>query len=437
MKKLFLIADTTANKISYYHIVLLLVSLPFDRFYSHTILISFILHTLIQLKKNHIKPVFTLTNIMLQSVFWITVAGTIYSTNKPEAFVEWGRQVVILLIPLALCLNPLDLKRYRHNFLLLFALACTASIAYLYLQALLTIKYYHFHITALFSSAFTNHNFAAPFDMHATFFSMQIGIALVYLLYVLFTDKLPNTLKYLYIFCSLVLAAGVVQLSSKSVFVGLLIIINLAIPYFFLQRTVRVKYILSAILLSAIIIAGINNIDALKKHYVTDLKKDLGKASADEVTDPRMARWGVALKLGAQAPVIGHGSGTEIQLLKDPFFDHKFYRSFLYGLNAHNQFISFFIKTGVLGLLVYLATLVFGFKMAIAKKDLLLFSFMVIITAVSFSENYLDVDKGVFFYSVFFSLFIFSGGADVKGKKPAISAHKIKPQATKTEFVTS
>jgi O-antigen ligase len=64
--------------------------------------------------------------------------------------------------------------------------------------------------------------------------------------------------------------------------------------------------------------------------------------------------------------------------------------------------------------LVYLTILFFGFRMAISKNDLLLFSFMVIITAVSFSENYLDVDKGVFFYSVFFSLFIFSHNLKIK-----------------------
>ena len=51
MKELLLINDNTANKISYYHLLFLLASLPFDRFYSHIILISFAAHTLIHLKK--------------------------------------------------------------------------------------------------------------------------------------------------------------------------------------------------------------------------------------------------------------------------------------------------------------------------------------------------------------------------------------------------
>jgi O-antigen ligase len=37
MKQLLLINDNNANKVSYYHIMLLMASLPFDRFYSHII----------------------------------------------------------------------------------------------------------------------------------------------------------------------------------------------------------------------------------------------------------------------------------------------------------------------------------------------------------------------------------------------------------------
>jgi hypothetical protein len=387
--------------------MLLLLSLPFDMFYSHLILISLTIHTLINLNKKNIKPVFSLPNLILQSVFFVTVIGTLYTINKTQAFNEWSRQVVILVVPIIFCLNTLDIKKYRDNLLLVFALGCTAAILYLYIQVFLTIKYYHLPVSAVFSSAFSNHNFSEPIDMHATFFSMQIAIALVYLLYALIKETATDK-KILYVFCCFVLMGGVLQLSSKSVFAGLFIIVNVALPYFLLTNKARIKYITVAASISVLIITGIYNIDNFKNHYITDLKKDLSKASANELTDPRLARWGVALQLAAQTPVIGHGSGSEIQLLKEPFFQHKFYRSYLHGLNAHNQFISFFIKTGIWGVLVYLAILFFGFRMAILKNDLLLFSFMVIITAVSFSENYLDVDKGVFFYSVFFSLLIFS-----------------------------
>src|ERR1700752_3127317 len=95
MKELFLIRDSLANRISYYHLMLFLVSLPFDRFFSHVILISFTLHTLIHYDRLALKPVFTWRTLILQSVFWVTVISTIYAPNKSLAFREWGLDISI------------------------------------------------------------------------------------------------------------------------------------------------------------------------------------------------------------------------------------------------------------------------------------------------------------------------------------------------------
>ncbi|MFC0517082.1 O-antigen ligase family protein [Mucilaginibacter angelicae] len=407
MKKLLRPDDTLNNRISYYLLMLLLLSLPFNLFYSHLFLIGLALHTVIQIRKTAIKPLLTTANIALAAVFFVTLFSIIYTTNKPQAFTELGRQVTILLIPLIFCFNPLDVKKYRHNFLLVFSLGCTITIIYLFLKALLTIKYYHLPITALASPLFTNHNFSEPLEIHATFFSMQIAIALIYLLYVFIKEE-AKTYKLFLLICSGILAVGILQLSSKSIFIALLLIINIALPWFMLKGRSRIWFTTISASLFIAVMAGIYTRDVFKERYITELKKDLSQSTDAELTDPRLARWGVAISVGAQSPVIGHGAGTEIGLLKDPFFDHQFYRSYLAGLNAHNQFISFFIKSGIVGLLVYLFVLAVGIRKALAKRDLLLMAFMVIITAVSFSENFLDVDKGIFFYGVFFSLLMFS-----------------------------
>jgi len=49
-----------------------------------------------------------------------------------------------------------------------------------------------------------------------------------------------------------------------------------------------------------------------------------------------------------------------------------------------------------------------GFSLAFRNKDLMLFSFLSIISTVSVSENLLDVDKGLIFYALFFSFFVIS-----------------------------
>ena len=407
MKSLLIIEDNVANKISYYHVLLLLLSLPFDMFYSHVIFISLIIHTLIHLKKSNSRPVFSISNLFLSSVFFLTLLGTLYSLNRPEAFKEVGMQVSILLAPLTFCMNPLDLKKYRNHFFLAFSLACVLVITYLYLYAIVVIIYYHLSPYTLFTPSFINHNFSQPIGMHATYLAMQIAAGLVFLLGLVIKEKKPR-LRFFYLVCCVILTAGIIQLGSRAVFIALFLIINLGVPFFLLSYSRRIRFALFIIPLSLLVIGVIYGFNNFKHRYVTELEKDLSKESSTEVTDTRLARWNLALKIAANSPVIGYGSGSEITVLKEGYFRSKYFHSYMSDLNAHNQFISMFIKFGITGLLIFLATLYYGFRVSLKEKDLLLFAFLFIIATVCFSENIIDRDKGIYFYSIFFSLLIYS-----------------------------
>jgi O-antigen ligase len=420
MDGLFQIKDSLANKISYYHLILLMASLPFDRFYSHLILISYAIHTLIHLNKKTIKPVFKLRTIALQSVFYVTILTSIYTINHQEAFNEWGKQITIFLIPLLFCLNPLDIKKYRPQLLIAFALICTATIVYLYFDAMVTIRHYRLPFSTLFTPAFTNHNFSEPIDMHATFFSMQVVVALVYILSVLIKEGAFYK-KIFYLICCCILTAGLVQLGSKSIFITLIIAINIAFPYFLLKGKGRLRFTLVSTSITVLAFIFILNSGAFKERYVTELRQDLSKSVAGASIDSRIDRWKVTIALISKSPIIGYGAGSEIGLLQTSFYNKKFYNSYLNKLNAHNEYLSFLVKSGIIGLLIYVSTLAFGFLISFRQKDLLFFTFMLLIAIVSLSENLLDVDKGIFFYAFFFSFFIFSRES---GRNYSVSSQK-------------
>ncbi|MES2418182.1 MAG: O-antigen ligase family protein [Bacteroidota bacterium] len=404
MKKLFPLIDNTAHKISYYHLILLLLSLPYDRFYTHIILISLSMHTLINLKKEQFKFGFKGSYLLLPSVFLVSLISASYSPDKGQALNELGQQITILLVSLLFYFNTLDFRKYRDNALLIFAVGCTGAIIYLYLQVFLTLDYYHLPLIAIFSPAFTNHNFSAPIAIHATYLAIIVAIAFVFLVSVAIEETASKYLILLILCCG-VLLAGIIQLGSKAVFIALFLIVGFGIPYFLLRKVMWLKFLLVVIPISLSLMLGIYKIDTFKKRYITDLKVDLSQESKNKLSDPRLARWEVALKLGFQSPIIGHGAGTETRLLKDRFYENKFYRSYLAKLNAHNQYLSFFIQSGILGLLAYLLTLFLGFKLSWQRNDFLLFALMILVALVSFSENILAVDKGITFYSLFFSLF--------------------------------
>ena len=171
-----------------------------------------------------------------------------------------------------------------------------------------------------------------------------------------------------------------------------------------------------SIFLSLIVFYGITRMDDMKTRMITDLKDDLSESGLNvNLVEPRIRRWQSAWELIKQSPVYGHGSGSEVALLKDIYYRDQLYQSFLHDLNAHNQYLSMLIKTGLPGLLILLYLFFSGFQYAFRSRDILLSSFLIIICAVSFSENILDANKGIFFFSGFFSLLWFAPQKEASG----------------------
>ena len=269
------------------------------------------------------------------------------------------------------------------------------------------MRYEKIPLKALFSQAFVNHNFSQPIDMHATYLSMLLAIALIFLVkkIMLGTQKKNHIILSI---CSLVLAAGLIQLSSKSVLITLLLIFNIAFPWYLPGKKMRYRFLLVSVAMSSLLLLVILNIDVYRERYLVDFKKDLFKNTGVLKDNWRRDRWIASVDLIKKAPIIGQGSGSEIPLLKEIYFERKMYNAYLKSLNAHNQYLSFIINSGFIGLIIYLGTLSWGFWKAIKRKDLLLLSFMLLVTIVSFSEDLLDVNKGIFFYAFFFSFLILS-----------------------------
>jgi O-antigen ligase len=94
--------------------------------------------------------------------------------------------------------------------------------------------------------------------------------------------------------------------------------------------------------------------------------------------------------------------------LDQAYLKKRMYQSYLYGVNTHNQFLSWWLSRGILGVVVYTGMLIWGFYKAFSAKDPLWIGFLVLVTLVSFSENLLEVQHGLFFMAFFFSFFPFT-----------------------------
>jgi len=348
MKKLFFINDTLENKISYFLISCFLMALPFQHFFSEILLSCFVIHTLIHVRKKNLQTLKNKTIWIIASIFFLSLFTISYSHYPAEGFKETGHQLAIVLFPICLSLTNLNLEKYKIRLLKIFAFTCTITIVYLYFHAFRAIHFYHYSWSTIFSRAFLNQNFSSAIDLHATYLSMYVALSISTSLYLFFLT--PEFKNGKYILSALILFAGLIQLSSRSVVIATCIIIIIAVPALLLHGKKRWQFLIASLLGLFFLFFAITSINALKKRYISDFKDDLTKnAVTPDLTETRMKRWGLELQLISHSPIVGHGGGSEKYVLKKKYFEKKFYRSYLVELNAHNQYFSLLIKAGIIG----------------------------------------------------------------------------------------
>jgi O-antigen ligase len=399
------------KNVSYYLILLFLVCLPFDQFYSETAFIALIVHTVLTGPKERWRKLLDKRALVLQAIYWITLLATAYTHYRQLALADWVQQLPLFLCPwLALVLQPV-LQSGRNDLLSAFALSCSAVVLFLFGCALRTIHYFHMPWRSLFSDFFLNQNFSAPLDLHATYFSLYAALSLVFCL----TQVLgagSRRKKVLYACGGMILSAGLLQLSSKSVLIGTLAVFVVGIPWFLFPSRRRAAIIRLGVVFALTLILGgvLLQSASFHKRLVSDLTRDvLQDRRADPLNEPRMVRWKVAWALIRAAPLAGYGSGSEMPLLEEAYYRERLFEPYLFRLNTHNQFLRCWLTTGAVGLLAYLGLLGFALVRAWRRKDLVWTCFLVLVTVVSCAENILDVQKGIFFFAFFFSFFFFSG----------------------------
>jgi O-antigen ligase len=248
--------------------------------------------------------------------------------------------------------------------------------------------------------------------MHATYLSMYVAFSICALLF-LYVKERSNGGRILYAGCIILLTAALLQLSSKSVSIALVVIIFGLFPLFLFDQKRKLFFIIYSAAGLMIIVFTILRFDSFRERYISDFRKDLTSYTENiEITEPRIIRWKAAMELVKKSPIIGYGSGSEVAILKEKYFEKKLYFSYLHQLNAHSEYLSLLIKSGIPGLVVYLSVIGYSFFITRKKKDFLFAAFLILIAITSISENILDLNKGIFFYSFFFSLFLLSNKND-------------------------
>ena len=389
-------------------VLLYTFSLPFDLFYSSVIFITLTVVTLLDVTRNKLKGV-PKRFWIFQGVYFLALAGYFYSLHKNAAGFILERQVTILLWPLILPLAVKVTNEKLEMALSALAISCFIAIVYLFGNMIFTIQN-ALHLPLIqtaFSGAFFNHQFSRPIGIHAGYLSLYVSLSIMYLVS-LINSYDSYKIKTGLIFCLILLFSGLLFLASRNTIITTFFILLFIFPLFNIKH--KMRYILVSIICVVISFLIINKVPYFKERFSIELISDIkplndGKFVNYSATEPRIERWKCAGELIKKSPVFGYGTGDEIEMLKTEYAAKGLFISYVESFNAHNQYLSVWLKNGILGLLFFLILFYYYCHLAFKKRDFVYFSFLILLLIGFYTENILDANKGIVFFAFFNAFF--------------------------------
>ena len=202
---------------------------------------------------------------------------------------------------------------------------------------------------------------------------------------------------------------AIIQIHSIS---GFLSATAVCVLFVFSIKDIRKKIALFG-LFSGIVLISILYSPRLKE-YVGEVKDLVTTGELDDhFLNERFAFWKNAITVYKKKPIIGNGIKTAQKLMNE---EHE--RTLNWSpewvkevnFNAHNQYLQFLIESGLIGLIIYLFTILWFLFKQMKKENILAkkiaFYFMVIFSLHLLSESMIYRYLGISFFSFFYCLLL-------------------------------
>ncbi|NNF21479.1 MAG: O-antigen ligase family protein [Saprospiraceae bacterium] len=273
-------------------------------------------------------------------------------------------------------------------------------------------------LNGIVENNFRYHRLGSFIGIHAVFFSSYILFAYCILLIQYFLRNANMGLKYhiMYLVGLMFLAVMIFLLQSIVISASFVLLTFLILLYFAYLRTKRVKTLtislMTIILIGTIFSINIyNKLDSKDNPFYYDMSLRPDRIDRDESNwnpmNIRLAIWENSLEVIGDHWLLGVGPANMTEVLDSYYGKNNFVFGSLDHLNSHNQFLHSFIVLGICGFVVLLLLVFSLTRDSIKRKDLVMASLLTIFVLFSLTASTLSVNKGIMFFSFFFSLLIY------------------------------
>ncbi len=203
-----------------------------------------------------------------------------------------------------------------------------------------------------------------------------------------------------------ILATFLVLLGVRSILmiIVLLILLNTAFNWGYIKKVHLVIPMLTLVLIASFTIISPVTRDRFKGLY--NAQYEFSNYSID-----RFIIWDTAIREIIKNPgnyLLGKGTGASEVVMASAYQEREIKWDFEKKTNTHNQYIEFILDNGILGAIFLFLSFSISLVIFYRRADYFGFIFIILMTLALFGENYLNRQKGVVFFSMMYSIAMFS-----------------------------
>lgn len=325
----------------------------------------------------------------------IIALGLLHSANLDAGFNDMERALYAMaILPIIYLLRSTGESVFR--LLKFFSISCIGVALYGFVSSWIALG-------AVTFSEVVHHghlNFISYTGIQPLYLSIFLILVLFFFLESLRTNymSLSPANKWGLAGVSFLVVALVIFLRSKT---ALLLLPTLLIIYLVIIQKKRgwlVVFILMMVGLLTFLLDKDNSPSLIDKYGVVS-----------KAFDQRIDIWKGAIEGIKNSPWIGAGTGETQELLNEGYRSIGYEEGVVNEFNAHNQYLQFMARNGLLELIVFLAIIGFSFWRSSKESNYTFLMFNILVAFVMVTESFLSVQKGIVFFYFFTLAFTYLG----------------------------
>jgi len=385
-------------------------TLPFKININNIFIIGFVLVSLLFFNKvSFIKALKSNKYIFLVLAWSLwNIFSLLWVEDLTQGMKELNRQIYYFIIPFSfLSVSTYVNDKFINTVFKYFIYGCIFTSLICVVNATLS-TYDHGSVNPfneINGNFFSYFNFTGFLKIHPIYFASQVLISLFLIVYDFFNNKILKTFSLAKIGIIIYLVVILMLLNS---FIMLFNLIILLVFCFFMFRSTAAKVALSVIIISfAILSSGF----LFEKSKSIKIQSDITQTdfSGNEFTalKARVAKTHGTITVIKENFWFGVGMGDAEEELVKGYEKIGFQHGVETKYNPHNQYLSEFLKSGVIGIILFLCVILQQFRLALKNKNTIQLFFMFSIVFFFLTESVLERQMGVVFFIFFTTLFLF------------------------------